>query len=80
MVAGQGRSQEVRRVAPVKVEPVDTTGAGDAFIGAFAHFHTQGLPVFEALGEAAKYAADSITRRGTQKSYLSAEEFADWRE
>lgn len=67
--------EEVRRVAPVKVEPVDTTGAGDAFIGAFAHFHTQGLPVFEALGEAAKYAADSITRRGTQRSYASAEEF-----
>lgn len=66
---------EVRRIAPVKVEPVDTTGAGDAFIGAFAHFHTQGLPVFEALGEAAKYAADSITRRGTQRSYAPAEEF-----
>lgn len=66
---------EVRRVPPVKVEPVDTTGAGDAFIGAFAHFHTQGLPVFEALGEAAKYAADSITRRGTQRSYATAAEF-----
>lgn len=66
---------EVTRVAPVKVEPVDTTGAGDAFIGAFAHFHTQGLPVFAALGEAAKYAADSITRRGTQRSYATAAEF-----
>ncbi len=66
---------EVRRVPPVKVEPVDTTGAGDAFIGAFAHFHTQGLQVFEALGEAAKYAADSITRRGTQRSYATAAEF-----
>lgn len=67
--------EEVRRVAPVKVEPVDTTGAGDAFIGAFAHFHTQGLPVFEALGEAATYAADSITRRGTQRSYATADDF-----
>lgn len=66
---------EVRRVAPVKVEPVDTTGAGDAFIGAFAHFHTEGLPVFEALGEAATYAADSITRRGTQRSYATAADF-----
>ncbi|WAC27749.1 ribokinase [Ancylobacter sp. SL191] len=66
---------EVTRVAPVKVAPVDTTGAGDAFIGAFAHFHTQGLPVFAALGEAAKYAADSITRRGTQRSYATEAEF-----
>lgn len=71
LVAGD----EVRRVAPVKVEPVDTTGAGDAFIGAFAHFHTEGLPVFEALGEAATYAADSITRRGTQRSYATAADF-----
>lgn len=64
-----------RRVAPVKVEPVDTTGAGDAFIGAFAHFYTEGLPVFEALTEAAKYAADSITRRGTQRSYATLADF-----
>ena len=64
-----------RRVAPVKVEPVDTTGAGDAFIGSFAHFHTEGLPVFEALTEAGKYAADSITRRGTQRSYATLADF-----
>ncbi|MCK0198160.1 ribokinase [Ancylobacter sp. 6x-1] len=66
---------EVRRIEPVKVEPVDTTGAGDAFIGAFAHFVTSGLPVPEALGEAGRYAADSITRRGTQRSYATAAEF-----
>jgi len=64
-----------RRVAPVKVEPVDTTGAGDAFIGSFAHFYTEGLSVFEALTEAGKYAADSITRRGTQRSYATLADF-----
>lgn len=64
-----------RRVAPVKVEPVDTTGAGDAFIGSFAHFYTVGLSVFEALTEAGKYAADSITRRGTQRSYATLADF-----
>lgn len=64
-----------RRIAPIKVEPVDTTGAGDAFIGSFAHFCTEGLPVFEALTEAAKYAADSITRRGTQRSYATLADF-----
>ncbi len=64
-----------RRVSPVKVEPVDTTGAGDAFIGAFAHFHSEGLAIFEALTEAAKYAADSITRRGTQRSYATLADF-----
>ena len=64
-----------RRIAPVRVEPVDTTGAGDAFIGSFAHFFTEGMPVFEALTEAAKYAADSITRRGTQRSYATLADF-----
>ncbi len=64
-----------RRIDPVKVEPVDTTGAGDAFIGSFAHFYTEGLPAFEALTEAGKYAADSITRRGTQRSYASLADF-----
>ncbi len=68
-------SSGTRHVAPVKVEPVDTTGAGDAFIGSFAHFHTDGLKVFEALTEAAKYAADSITRRGTQRSYATLADF-----
>lgn len=68
----------VRRIAPVPVKPVDTTGAGDAFIAAFAHFHAAGEPVFEALGIAARYAAHSITRRGTQKSYATAEEFQAW--
>jgi len=67
-----------RRIAPVAVTPVDTTGAGDAFIAAFAHFHAGGQPVFDALTLAARYAAHSITRRGTQTSYATAEAFAAW--
>lgn len=63
-------------VPAVKVKAVDTTGAGDAFIGSFAHFHAGGLSVRAALERAVGYAADSVTRRGTQKSYASAEAFA----
>jgi ribokinase len=68
-------AEAVRSVAPVRVDPVDTTGAGDAFIGAFAHFYAGGDSVEAALGQAARYAALSITRRGTQASYLTAEAF-----
>ncbi|ALN75178.1 ribokinase [Aureimonas sp. AU20] len=68
-------AEATRRVEPVRVTPVDTTGAGDAFIGAFAHFHAAGKPVFDALETAAAYAADSVTKRGTQKSYARADEF-----
>lgn len=66
----------VEEIAPVKVTPVDTTGAGDAFIGSFAHFLASGTDAPAALRRAARYAAQTITRRGTQKSYLTAEEFA----
>lgn len=57
-----------------KVAAVDTTGAGDAFIGSFAHYFTQGKPVAEALLLANQYAAVTVTRQGTQKSYPTAEE------
>ena len=64
-----------RRIAPVKVDPVDTTGAGDAFVGSFARYFAAGLDVEAALGRAALYAADSVTRRGTQKAYATEGEF-----
>ena len=73
-------ADSVQEIAPVKVTPVDTTGAGDAFIGSFAHFLASGLEAPEALRRAARYAASSITKRGTQASYLTAADFADWRE
>ena len=64
-----------KRIDPVKVTPVDTTGAGDAFVGSFARFHAAGMDLEAALAKAARYAADSVTRRGTQKAYATAAEF-----
>lgn len=72
-------ADSVEEIAAVKVIPVDTTGAGDAFIGSFAHHLASGMEASAALHQAARYAASSITRRGTQKSYLTAEEFAGFR-
>jgi len=65
-----------KRILPVKVTPVDTTGAGDAFVGSFACFHASGMDLEPALARAARYAADSVTRRGTQKAYSNLAEFA----
>jgi ribokinase len=63
-----------------KVQAVDTTGAGDAFIGSFAVFLGEGLPEKEALTRANLYAALSTTKVGTQKSFRSREEFEkEWR-
>jgi ribokinase len=66
---------DARRIEPVPVKAVDTTGAGDAFVGSFARFFADGVPLEAALKQAARYAADSVTRRGTQKAYASADEF-----
>ena len=65
----------VKRIAPVPVTPVDTTGAGDAFVAAFARFHAGGASLEAALARAARYAADSVRRRGAQASYASEAEF-----
>jgi ribokinase len=69
-------ASSVRRIAPVRVEPVDTTGAGDAFVGSFARYFAGGLDLEAALDLAARYAADSVTRRGTQKAYATEAQFA----
>jgi len=68
-------AEQTQWVKPVKVVPVDTTGAGDAFIGAFAHFFSGSETISAALEKASAYAADSVTRRGAQKSYATAEQF-----
>ena len=63
-----------------QVQAVDTTGAGDAFIGSFAVFLSEGLPAEEALRRASLYAALSTTKVGTQKSFSKRAEFdQEWR-
>ncbi len=64
-----------KRIAPTRVQPMDTTGAGDAFVGAFARYHAAGADLDAALARAARYAADSVTRPGTQKAYATEAEF-----
>jgi ribokinase len=68
-------AKSVKRIAPVRVTPVDTTGAGDAFVGSFARYYVAGESLDAALDKAVRYAADSITRRGTQKAYATEAEF-----
>ena len=58
-----------------KVQAVDTTGAGDAFIGSFAVFLGEGMQEKEALRRANLYAALSTTKVGTQKSFRTRVEF-----
>jgi ribokinase len=56
-------------VPPFPVTCIDTSGAGDAFIGSLAVFLAEGVDEPEALSRASLYAALSTTRVGTQKSF-----------
>jgi ribokinase len=62
-------------VPSFKVKSIDTTGAGDAFIGSFAVFLGEGTAEKEALRRANLYAALSTTKTGTQKSFCTRAEF-----
>jgi ribokinase len=60
----------LRAPAP-KVDAIDTTGAGDAFVGAFAYGLARGLDELLSAKLGNLCASDSVTRRGTQSSYPS---------
>jgi ribokinase len=57
------------------VNSVDSSGAGDAFIGSFAVFLAEDVPEKEAVRRANLYAALSTTSVGTQKSFYDRARF-----
>jgi ribokinase len=59
----------MQHVAPFPVKAIDSTGAGDAFIGSFAVFLAEGLLERDAVQRANLYAGLSTTGIGTQKSF-----------
>jgi len=66
-------------VAAFEVKSVDSSGAGDAFIGSFAVFLAEGVPEKEAVRRANLYAGLSTTGVGTQKSFHDRARFdAEW--
>ena len=76
LLAGGGFSEQV---LPFAVKSVDSTGAGDAFIGSFAVFLAEGIPEREAVRRANLYAGLSTTGVGTQKSFYDRVRFdAEW--
>jgi ribokinase len=64
-----GRDGVVQRVPAPTVTAVDTTGAGDAFVGAFAYGLAKGLDELDAVRLGVRCASDSVQRSGTQSSF-----------
>ena len=76
LIAGSDGSEHI---PPFVVESIDSTGAGDAFIGSFAVFLAEGVPEKEAVRRANLYAGLSTTGVGTQKSFYGRAKFdAEW--
>ncbi|HLH16202.1 MAG TPA: ribokinase [Bryobacteraceae bacterium] len=74
-LGANGALWDGRHLPAYAVQPVDTTGAGDAFIGSFAAFLAAGAPEAEAIARANVYAALSTLAIGTQSSFVPRERF-----
>ncbi len=68
---GADGTPQVEAVPAPLVDAVDTTGAGDAFVGALALRLARGEPLLAAARFAARVGAFTVTGRGTQASYPS---------
>ncbi|MFH9548901.1 ribokinase [Streptomyces sp. NPDC051445] len=67
-------AEGVARVASVRVDAVDTTGAGDSFTAALAWRLGTGSSLAGAAAYAARVGAVAVTRRGAQESFPTAAE------
>jgi ribokinase len=73
-LGSQGFLLAAHGAAPVhvdglRVKAVDTTGAGDCFVGAMTFFIQRGCSVLEACNKANVCASISVQRKGTQSSF-----------
>jgi len=67
---------QLTKVSAPKVTAVDTTGAGDAFVGTFAYSLASGKDPVTAMTLGIKVASLSVTRKGAQSSYPDQAEIA----
>lgn len=70
------RDGELTRASGLRIEPVDTVGAGDTFCGYLAASLDGGLPFADALRRAAVAGSLACLRRGAQPSVPLAPEVA----
>ncbi len=71
-ISGDGKEE---KVPTRKVQAVDSTGAGDSFIGCFVENYVKTGDIPGSMKRASQYAALGVTKKGTQDSYATKEEF-----
>ncbi len=67
-------ARESLHVPAVEVKALDSTGAGDAYVGSLAFFLASGKPMAEAMRRASRIAAVSVQSSGTQTSFPRAQD------
>jgi ribokinase len=67
---------QIHHATAPKVTAVDTTGAGDSFVGSFAFGLASGKDPIEAMKLSIAIASLSVTRKGAQSSYPNQTEIA----
>ena len=73
LISSQG---ELTNISTTTVQAIDTTGAGDCFIGSFSYALGAGSNPQDAAQFACRIASISVTRKGAQSSYPSAAEMS----
>lgn len=71
-------ADDATHILPYKVKAVDTTAAGDAYVGALATALSEGRPVIDSANFAAAAAALAVTRPGAQPGLPWREEVDDF--
>ena len=67
---------QIHHATAPKVTAIDTTGAGDSFVGSFAFGLASGKDPIEAMKLGIAIASLSVTRKGAQSSYPNQTEIA----
>lgn len=71
---------EFKLVKSIKVESVDSTGAGDIYHGAFTHFISQGYSLLDTMKYANIAGALSVMKIGSKNSMPALEEVINYHE